>query len=73
MCILLRSRQFREPQLFTLYSVGEYGWLIKGQITRDADNDADTLPSQQLMLAKMITGLGLGQLPWLYTGPVNSC
>ena len=49
--------------MFTLCSVGEYGWLIKGQFTVDVYNDNDSLPSQKMMLAKMITGLGLGQLP----------
>ena len=58
--------KFWEPQLYTLCSVGEYGWLIKGKVMMEADSDtevdinADTLPTHQLVLAKMITGLGLG-------------
>lgn len=58
--------KFWEPQLYTLCSVGEYGWLIKGKVMVEADSDVevdinvDTLPTHQLVLAKMITGLGLG-------------
>ena len=54
--------------LYIFVAIGEYGWLVKATASTEPDNDADTLPTHQPVLVKMITGLGLGWLPWCTMG-----
>jgi len=45
-----------------MFPLGEYGWLIKGRAALETDDNRFGSSLHRLVLIKMITGLGLGEL-----------